>query len=116
MSQIPVGESVRAVLQPDDKRMDFRDRADQRMMDVRVHGNGRYKQAQCCIDTVSPRNNEPCRMECPACLSIVVILAVVRIPCHSADSSFGLLSCCELDDVGYEEMTGHESIEHSSKK
>lgn len=60
MPQISVGESVRAVLQPDDKSMDFRDCADQRMMDVRVHGNGRYKQAQCCIDTVRPRNNEPC--------------------------------------------------------
>lgn len=55
-------------------------------------------------------------MERLACLSIVAIFAVVRIPFHPADSSFGLLSCCELDDVGYEEMTGHESIEHGSEK
>lgn len=116
MSQIPIGESVRAVLQPDDKRVDFRDCADQRMMDVRVHGDGRYKQAQCCIDTVRPRNYEPCRMERAACPSVMVIFAVVRIPFHSADSSFGLLSCCELDDVGHEEMTGHKSIEHGSEK
>lgn len=116
MSQNPVGESVRAVLQPNDDSMYFRDCPDQRMMDVPVHGNGRYKQAQCCVDTVRPRNDEPCRMERPACLSIVVIFAIIRIAFHPADSSFGLFSCCELNDVGYEEMTGHESVEYGSEK
>lgn len=61
MSQISIRECVRTVFQPNDDGMDFRDCADERVMDVFIHRDSGDNQTKGCINSMGPGNVPPSR-------------------------------------------------------
>ena len=116
MTKISIGECIRAILQPDDYRMDLRYRPDHRMMDIFVYDICRHEKTESCVDSVRPSNAQPSRMESLTGLSVMVIFRGIVISFHLANGSLGLLGCCKFDDVGDEEMARDKRVEDSTEE
>lgn len=63
VAEVPVGEGVGAVLEPDDDGVDLADGADEGVMDMVVDGVGSDEEAEGGVDAVSPGYGVPGRLE-----------------------------------------------------
>lgn len=115
MAEISIGESVRDVLQPDNDRMDLRDRADHGVMDIFEDGERRDEETESSVQSMRASNDNPSGMESLACFSVMVVFGLIVIALHFADGSLGLLGCRKLDDVCHEEMAWDKCIQQKSK-
>ena len=92
--------------------MDLADGSNERVVNVEVDSVGRDKQAEGGIEAMRPGYDEP------GCLhggSGLQGGALRLATFEAAESTFGLVSCGELNHIGNKKMAGNESVEDGPK-
>lgn len=108
MAKIAVCESIGAVLEPNDDRVEFADGPDARMMDIVVYNKVGDSQTQGCIHCVCKRNKKPGRLKFSLLFLVSFGSGIFLPPSHN---TLGLLRSSQFDYVCNKEMTWYKRKE-----
>ena len=92
MPEIPVGEGVRADLEPDNDGVDFANGANQGMVDMIIHSDAGDEERKGGIDTVGPGDLAPGTPEGLSGLGVMIVLKASIFAFQAAEDTFCLLS------------------------